>query len=295
MVKGNEFEGHLEVGMRVHSILYGGRDGIIFKINGEQRPETIQELGGGSVVMGGSATIDVVFEKGTISYAIPESIIRGVQWYISDEDRATQWNIDHALAIAEATKKEEEKAREIKEAAKEEARQSFRAAHPELEPVDPKTYDSLKKGSRNLKVELREAFPDTKFSVRSESYSGGDSIHVAWTDGPTEEAVEKIADKYQEGNFNGMEDIYEYNSDNVWTDVFGGAKYVTCQRSYSPKAFHRAVAEIEKEYGITLKISQTEAGWPYISNEDDVNIEANDPYVQYGSRAVNQRLSETIY
>jgi len=301
MIKGNEFQGNLEVGTRVHSALYGGRDGIIFGINGEQRPETIRQMGGGCMVTGGSATIDVVFAKGTISRGIPESIIRGVQWRISDGPLASEDEIQHALAFAQLESRRAE--RQVKEeaAAKEEARQAFLAAHPELTPVDPESYNSLTVGSKNIRRELKDAFPETKFSVRSRSYSGGCSIDVNWTDGPTSEEVEKITSKYQEGHFNGMEDIYEYSSTNVWPDVFGGAKYVMWNRQYSKEAYLQAVAAVEKEYDIKLKVSYSyhngieECESPYISQENDVNIYEQDPFLQYASRAVNRKLSETKF
>ena len=296
MIKGNEFQGNLEVGTRIHSILYGGRDGIIFEIRGEQRPETIRRLPGDFMVTGGSASIDVVFEKGTVSRGIPESIVRGVQWRISDGDLASEEEIQHALAYAELESRRKEKSDKEEAQAKEECRKAFLAAHPELSPVDPKKYDSLTKGSKNLKQELKDAFPKTKFSVRSRSYSGGDSIDVNWTDGPTSEEVEKIISKYQEGSFNGMEDIYEYSKTNVWPDVFGGAKYVMGQRHYSNEAYLRAVAEVEKEWGITLKVSYTSFNSAYIANEDDKNVDdAGSARYWSGSQLVNRKLSETDY
>ena len=296
MIQGKDFQGNLEVGMRVHSILYGGRDGIIFKIRGDQNPESIRQLGGGCVVMGGSASIDVVFEKGTISRGIPESIVRGVQWRISDGDLASEEEIQIALAYAELESRRKEKSDKEEAQAKEECRKAFLAAHPELSPVDPEKYDSLTKGGKNLRRELKDAFPETKFSVRSRSYSGGDSIDINWTDGPTTEVVEKISGKYQQGSFNGMEDIYEYSSSNVWPDVFGGAKYVMTNRSYSNEAYLQAVAEVEKEWGIKLKVSYTSFNSAYISNEDDKNVDdAGSAHYWSGSQLVNRKLSETKF
>ncbi len=296
MIKGNEFQGNLEVGSRVHSILYGGRDGIIFKIRGEQRPESIQRLGGGCMVTGGSASFDIVFTKGSISRGIPESIIRGVQWSISERELASEEEIAHALAYAQLESRRKEKSDKEEAQAKEECRKAFLAAHPELAPVDPEKYDSLTKGSKNIRRELKDAFPETKFSVRSSSYSGGDSIDINWTDGLTSEEVEKITDKYQQGSFNGMEDIYEYSKANVWPDVFGGAKYVMCQRHYSNEAYLQAVAEVEKEWGITLKVSYTSSNSAYISNEDDKNVDdASNARYWSGSQLVNRKLSETKF
>ena len=36
----------LQIGARVHCTLYGGKDGTIYAIHGEQRPETVRTIGG---------------------------------------------------------------------------------------------------------------------------------------------------------------------------------------------------------------------------------------------------------
>ena len=81
-----------------------------------------------------------------------------------------------------------------------------------------------------IKQELKEAFPNIKFSVRSDSFSGGDSVHIAWTDGPTTRQVEYISGKYQYGHFNGMEDIYENTNSR---DDIPQAKYISEHRQKS--------------------------------------------------------------
>lgn len=65
-------------------------------------------------------------------------------------------------------------------------------------------------------------------------------MNISWTDEPTAEQVEAIANRYEEGSFNGMEDIYEYNS-SAFNDVFGGVKYVFTQRDNSDKAIAKAI------------------------------------------------------
>jgi hypothetical protein len=93
----------------------------------------------------------------------------------------------------------------------------------------------------NIRRELKAAFPGIKFSVRSDSYSGGDSVDICWELGPTSREVEAITGKYQEGTFNGMIDLYEYDSDRSWTAKYGSAKYVHCQRDC-----HEAQAVIQE-------------------------------------------------
>lgn len=89
------------------------------------------------------------------------------------------------------------------------------------------------RAAKNLKKELALKFPGVKFSVRSESYSGGDSIDVKWTLGPSVKIVEAVANTYQDGKFNGMEDIHEYDNSaagKAIDNVLGRVNYVSCVR-----------------------------------------------------------------
>ena len=137
-----------------------------------------------------------------------------------------------------------------KQAAKASAAAALQAAFPKLVPVGGKV-DGLNAAAKNMRLQLKEAFPGVKFSVRSERYSGGDSINVGWQDGPTTEQVESIVKRYQGGNFNGMEDIYEYSAD-AWNDAFGDAKYVFSNRSYSDKALASAIRTVKAKYAGNL-------------------------------------------
>lgn len=108
-----------------------------------------------------------------------------------------------------------------------------------LEPVAESGKSGRVIGAKNIRTELKRAFPGIKFSVTSQCFAGGDSIDVSWVDGPTTEEIDKILNKYEEGSFNGMEDIYEYNNDQ-FPEVYGGAKYVMGQRSLSETAYNKA-------------------------------------------------------
>lgn len=58
-----------------------------------------------------------------------------------------------------------------------------------------------------IRQALKRNFPSITFSVTSKKYSGGSSINVGWMDGPTSEAVDKIAGSYAGGRFDGMIDM----------------------------------------------------------------------------------------
>ncbi len=163
-----------------------------------------------------------------------------IQLYITDEvmDGETM-----AAALEKAKTIKEENDRKAKEKAEARAREI--AALPGRYPyLKTGTYEKV--GAENIRTELKREFPGVKFSVRIET-RGSSSINIGWTDGPTTEQVKKITDKYQQGNFNGMEDIYEYNRENLWCDVFGGAKYVFENRHESPELIARAAKELGYE------------------------------------------------
>jgi len=239
------------VGQRVHCILYGGMDGIIYEIVGEQKPETIAKLGGIGV-MGGNANFHIVFTgEHAHRSTVPESIVLGsCQWSIED-GIATADEITTALAAAEAKKQADEAEQLRKSNDRASKRTALPKLYPWLETIAPhkvpsrgsagaRTKSSHALGAANLKAELQREFPGVKFSVKSESYSGGDAIRVRWDFGPTTDEVTRFTNKYREGDFDGMTDSYDYNQDNVWPDVFGGAKYVTESRCFG-EDFHEEV------------------------------------------------------
>jgi Large polyvalent protein associated domain 30/Large polyvalent protein associated domain 29 len=222
------------VGQRVHSILYGGRDGIIFRINGEQAPASVGSIGG-VMSFGGRATFDIVFED-HVSPMLPESILRGVQWRIYDEV-ATPEEIKTALAVAEAAKV----AKAAAETAAGERRAAEREAHKAENPhlfkfADKPGWSGGRLAAANIRIELKKTFPATKFKVTSSH----NSVSVSWTDGPSYDVVRKLVGKYQAGHFNGMEDIYENNREATFAQVFGDPEYTSCSREATLDAVRQA-------------------------------------------------------
>ena len=113
---------------------------------------------------------------------------------------------------------------------------------PQLKAYDPAgKLNGPTLAAHNIRVLLKEQFPKVKFSVKSDRFSGGDAIDIRWTDGPNTKAVEKIADQFEAGSFNGQEDIYEY-AHSVFRDLFGDAKYIHCHRDISDALLSQAIA-----------------------------------------------------
>lgn len=86
----------------------------------------------------------------------------------------------------------------------------------ELKPKPPAPkveviHYSITEVAKLIRAELKKAFPDTKFSVRSQSYSMGCHINISYTDGPPAKAVEAITDKFCGKTFDGMDDSTHYH------------------------------------------------------------------------------------
>ncbi|MFP3709724.1 LPD29 domain-containing protein [Paraburkholderia sp. SIMBA_009] len=237
----------IAVGQRVHSILYGGRNGIVYEIHGEQCPDSVKSIGEGVVMRGGRAEFDIVFDNGTTSKRLPECILRGVQWRVYGEI-ATADEITAALANA-ATTKADKTAREAEAkqcAADERARLATAEEYKHLKQGDDKYSGKL--AAANMRIELKLAFPGVKFSVRKSQYG---SVSVQWTDGPTTAQVDAVCLKYKAGHFNGMEDIYE-NDIKPWHEVFGGVDYLNTSREESPALIAKAIDAVYAEYAGNL-------------------------------------------
>lgn len=98
--------------------------------------------------------------------------------------------------------------------------------------------------AKAIRGELKTAFPGMKFSVRSETFSGGDAVRIGWTNGPSYEAVDAITDRFTRGTFNGMTDSYEYNRDRQGPT----AMFVTCNRRISAELEAKVVADLRATF-----------------------------------------------
>lgn len=125
----------------------------------------------------------------------------------------------------------------------------------EIRRID--TADVAKLIRQDLKAVFGKA---VKFSVRSSRYSGGSSIDVSWTDGPTQRMVERIVKGYAGGGFDGMTD-YKYRFDSFLDGerVRFGVDFVFAQRRYSDELKARARAKAERIEGLDEWEIQREA------------------------------------
>lgn len=117
-----------------------------------------------------------------------------------------------------------------------------------------------------IRKDLKAAFPDAKFSVRTKKYSGGSSIDIDWTDGPTGAAVEAIAKRYNGRHFDGMTDSTSYSDVHASDgNVYSAGCFVFCHHSHSVAAMQAAL-EAEQAYwggeeGEAMKAATVVEGW----------------------------------
>ena len=81
-----------------------------------------------------------------------------------------------------------------------------------------------------IREELKKEFAGVKFKVTSQNFSGGDSVHITWENGPTTDEVEVFTSKYQYGRFDGMTDSYEYSNSR---EDLPQSKYIQTRREIS--------------------------------------------------------------
>jgi hypothetical protein len=110
-------------------------------------------------------------------------------------------------------------------------------------------YNTPAAAAKQIRIELKAAFPGIKFSVRTETYSMGNSINISWTNGPTQTAVNLIVKKYEYGRFDGMtdsssvEDTLMSMPDGTVARL-GGAKHVFTRREISEDIKARAERDV---------------------------------------------------
>ncbi|UJD92288.1 hypothetical protein FS594_26345 (plasmid) [Rahnella aquatilis] len=238
------------IGTVVKTNLYSLGRGVVYQIHGEQKPDTIEHMGGGVMVSGGNAEFDIVHDSGKFSKCLPECILRGVQWNILNEiaDAEEIYRLcANAEECAEKEKIEEEKNALAFTAEVERLKTS--AEYSQLEQGD---CSSGKLAAKNIRKELKQ-FKGVKFSVRNRHYG---SVDVNWTDGPTLEKVKAIINKYKDGYFNSMQDIYEYSA-SPFNTVFGSVQYPSAQRSYSDAMIGKAIEKIISAYDLKFEILPT--------------------------------------
>lgn len=220
---------------------YGGA-GLIVAVRGTPGSGRYESIGGVvMVVLREGAKVDVVYDDGREASDLSEALLTRdpTPWKVLDRPPAGPEVIAEYLARAAIYRSAEKAKAEEAAAARAALTERLKAEYPDMVG---------KPAAVNLRTMLKRAFPGVKFSVRSGRGAGVSSIDVKWTGLPRKEEVEAIANRFELGSFNGMDDLYEYDP-SPWTDLFGGVRYVFCEREYTREALVAACEKAIAEYG----------------------------------------------
>ena len=93
------------------------------------------------------------------------------------------------------------------------------------------TYLSNKEKAKEIRAQLKATFPGIKFWVTSKN-----SINISWVDGPTQQSVDAIANRYQ-----------SVSRDLNGEILSGGNTYVFTDRRYSESALKQGLSTVESK------------------------------------------------
>lgn len=113
--------------------------------------------------------------------------------------------------------------------------------------------------AKAIRTALKANYPAVTFKVTSHQFAGGDDVNVSWTDGPTEEAINRLLAEYVGGYFDPMIDLYTYNKLNPNKPT---VKYLMTNRHFSPAAYATHRAEVCAKYGINTNINDDNENMP---------------------------------
>lgn len=119
-------------------------------------------------------------------------------------------------------------------------------------------YITAKDTAKLLRAALKEAFPGTKFSVRTDATR---TLTVAWTDGPAAKDVDQIALQYEGEGFDGMADM-RYSRGNQY-----GTAFVFTRRNVSEEAAAELRTEIVADIQKWQKVENPARGYSYYAPE----------------------------
>lgn len=126
-------------------------------------------------------------------------------------------------------------------------------------------YISVTETAKLIRQALKDNFKGIKFSVRSNSYAGGASIDVSWTDGPCEPDVIRIAKQFQGASFDGMTDSTTYHTSELnGEQVHFGSDYVFCKRHMSQEFIEAIATQFCKRFGLPANTIKVTGNAPYI-------------------------------
>jgi hypothetical protein len=112
-------------------------------------------------------------------------------------------------------------------------------------------YISCADTAKLVRAALKKEWPTIKFSVRSDTYAGGASIDIKWTDGPTDAMVGRVTSKFAGATFDGMIDLKSHHDSILNGEAVSfGADFVHRTRQFSPSVYESVARRTCAYWGV---------------------------------------------
>jgi len=160
---------------------------------------------------------------------------------------------------------------------------------------DTTTYISTTETAKLIRKVLKTHFPDTKFSVKSHSYSMGSSINIGWTDGPASRLVKPYVANFAGSDFDSMIDLKVYTGSWLLPDGSVEIAY----RPETTGSLTEIVTDAPHPDAVMVRFgadhvfcNRRESDWEAKSEKaynmivDNCNLEGEEPHFKFGSRWV---------
>lgn len=134
--------------------------------------------------------------------------------------------------------------------------------YPERDvPMTPRQplYLSCAETAKRVRKTLHEAFPAVKFTVRSDTYTGGASIDVKWTDGPTVKQVQAVCHRFEGATLDAITgykgpqthivngQTIQYGADFIFPQRILSTAFLTCVAQAYCRRYRRPMPPIREQ------------------------------------------------
>lgn len=113
-----------------------------------------------------------------------------------------------------------------------------------------KTLTNAAQCAKLIRQELKKAFPNIKFSVKSDTFAGGDAVDIRYEDGITDTKVEELVSKFRAGDYDCMEEMYVYK--NTRKDI-PTVKFVQVHRTMSAHIREVLATELALKFNVSVE------------------------------------------
>ena len=139
-------------------------------------------------------------------------------------------------------------------------------------------YISVVDTAKLVRAALKESFAGVKFSVTSDSYAGGASINIKYTNGPTEAQVKSVICNFEGSYFDGMIDYKGSCYANLnGEEVKFGADFIFVRRNYTVDFLSNVANEVAVKFAVEGEFEVVDSVYSgaYVKGCDQVYLQNN--------------------